>query len=100
MVLGRKGNILDTIVIMLIIFMLACGMMFFIYLQKNVTNGLKASSIIMDTPASATIVNNVDNNASWVIDFFVVMLMFSLPLLGMILSFFNNISPVWCVRLE
>lgn len=93
--MNRRGNILDVIIIMAIIFILACGMMFFIFITKKVTGGLLATPTVSNTAVSNTIVSNVDTNAPWVLDFFVIMIMFGLPVLGMILAFFNNISPVW-----
>lgn len=93
--MNRHGNIIDSIMIISIIFVLACGMMFFTFFIKNTTTSLMSSNTVMSTPTSNAIVTGVDTNTPWVADFFVVMIMFGLPLLAMILAFFNNISPVF-----
>ena len=93
--MNRRGNLIDAITIMGIVFVLACGMMFFVFVIKNITGSLLTSSTVINTPTSNSIVTGVDQNSPWVADFFVVMMMFGLPLLAFILAFFNNISPIF-----
>jgi len=93
--MNRRGNFVDAITIMAIIFVLACGMMFMVFVIKNMTASLSKTAVVQNTPTSAQIVSGVDTNTPWVVDFFVVMMMFGLPLLAFILAFFNNISPIF-----
>lgn len=92
--MNKKGNILDVLTILLVVSLLAAGMFLFVYVQKNISSAINTSLTGNPDATTALAMNtSVDNSFAWTIDFFVVMVMFGLPLLAMILAFFNNIHP-------
>jgi hypothetical protein len=93
---NRRGNILDALLVIGIIGILAIGMLLFVYIEKKLNTGITSSLTGQDnTDTALTVANNVDSQLPWTIDFFVIMMMFGLPLLTMILAFFNNIHPAF-----
>lgn len=47
-------------------------------------------------PSEATdMTADLDTNIGWVLDFFVVMMFLALPIVSMLLAFFNNIHPLF-----
>lgn len=91
--MNRRGNINDTLLIIVIIAGLAIFAFFFVFATHRVMDGLSGTPVISATPTSAGMINDIDTNTPWVFDFIIIMMMFGLPLLSMILAFFNNISP-------
>ena len=93
--MNRKASMIDVFVIMGVIFAVVIGIFFFVYFQKNLSAGIRTalpnSSI---TNTALVINNNIDNSSGTVLDFFIIMLMFSMPLISMILAFFNDVHPI------
>lgn len=98
--MNDHGNLLDVFVILVIVFFLGIAAVSLIFVQKAVSSGLNTTLSSINSSSTVTgvgqtINSNVDNNTGWVIDFVLIMIMFSLPLLSMILAFFNNINPIF-----
>lgn len=91
--MNKRGNITDAFLIIIIIAGLSIVAFFFVFASERLMDGLGNTPVIAATPTSAGMINDVDTNLPWVVDFILIMIMFGLPLISMILAFFNNISP-------
>lgn len=91
--MNRKGNVMDAIGIIILIFSVGLLCWVGVLFINGFNDGIQATTGL---PSAATTMSaGVDTNIGWVLDFFVLMMFLALPIVSMLLAFFNNIHPLF-----
>lgn len=89
---NRKGNLFDSIVIVVILSIFAFSVLMGVFLIGEINSAFQAT----DIPDQAkTITQYADSQLPWVWDFWFGLFFIGLPLVSMGLAFFNDINPVF-----
>lgn len=91
--MNKKGTIFDGIVILLIILVFGILLTISLYFINTVNEQFQDDNTVPQ--AAKDITGGFNTQASWVFDFLGVMAMISLPIISLILAFFNNIHPLF-----
>lgn len=87
---NRRGNLMDTFTIMLLLAGGLLCMMVFILLINGLNTSVQASNI---PSQGKTFMSNIQTQNGWSLDWIFVMALINLPLVSAILAYFNNIPP-------
>lgn len=91
--MNRRGNVFDSIGIIVTIFSVAILCLIGVLFVQNVYNGIVGTP---DLPPTATnMITDMNNDTGWVLDFFVAMMFLAMPIASMLLAFFNSIHPLF-----
>ena len=91
--MNRAGNIMDGFGILTTIFTIGILCYVGVLFINGFNDGIQASP---NLPSAATnISSGVDSDIGWVLDFFILMMFLSMPIVSMLLAFFNNIHPLF-----
>jgi len=91
--MNRQRNIMDGLAILVTIFSIGILCYVGVLFINGFNDGIQATTGL---PTAATSISaGVDSNIGWVLDFFILMMFLALPIVSMILAFFNNIHPLF-----
>lgn len=91
--MNRAGNIMDGVGILVAIFTVGILCLVGVLFINELNTGISGTSGLPSTATSMTA--DMNSNIGWVLDFFVLMMFLSLPIVSMLLAFFNNIHPLF-----
>ena len=90
--MNNRGNIFDAFTIMIIVFMIGLMVVIGIYLATRVNSAIQDSGV---SDSTKTMTGSITDDLPGAVDFVVIMILFGLPLVSVILAYFNNIHPVF-----
>jgi hypothetical protein len=91
--MNRQGSIFDAFFVLGVVFLLVVVVGVGMYLAGAVNDAFQGMTDI--STESKTMLQNVDNDLPGVVDLILVIIIVGLPLVSMVLAFFNNIHPVF-----
>lgn len=90
MISGRKGNVFDMLIILVVIGIAVGAISIVVILIDSFNTAIQGS----DLPSEGKeFIGTVQSQNHWTMDFILVMLLFALPIASAILAFFDNIPP-------
>lgn len=91
--LGKRGNVLDSITILVGLFVAVLCMVIMGVVINVTATALNADSTL--PPEAQSIITHVDNRFLPLMDFWAVLFLVGLPLISAVLAYFNNIHPLF-----
>lgn len=95
--MNKRGNIMDMLTIFVILLVAIILVIVFLVFQRKVNDTIQAINQTagpgVNTAYAADVSQSMDDNFGWVLDFIIIMLFISLPIVSMMLAFMNYIPP-------
>lgn len=88
----RQGNIFDVFFILIVGFLLATMVVIGVFLSNTVNTALQNSTI---APEAKEATQNITDDLPGAADFVLIIILFGLPMMTVVLSFFNDIHPLF-----
>lgn len=89
--MNRRGTLMDAFPALVSVFLFAMTCVVVVYFIGTFNTAMQASDVSQD---AKDLTDNWNDQVPWVFDFLIVMLMVALPIVSLILAFFNNIHPL------
>lgn len=91
--MNRRGNIFDAFIVLGVAFMLAVTVGVGLYFAGNVNTAVQEMTGI--STEAKTMTSNINNDLPGFVDLLMVIILVGLPLVSMVLAFFNNVHPLF-----